>query len=89
MIPSVRNSESQHRSVFEAAQCIRAFYTPEFVSTIDKLKLVTPDLQSFVVLELDELIDVPSQHYAYNRTWNDARTDPILIAHSSGSTGKP
>ena len=31
--------------------------------------------------------DVPS--HPYNKTWDEARTDPWLVLHSSGSTGTP
>lgn len=87
MIPSVRNSESQHLSVFEEAKCSRVLHTVEFESKINELKTLKPDLQGFVVPDLDKLIGTPSKHYEYNKKWSDARTDPIIVAHSSGSTG--
>lgn len=35
---------------------------------------------------LDES-NVPS--YPYNRPWEEAMLDPVVIIHSSGTTGKP
>src|SRR5262245_53778993 len=89
MIPSVRNSESQHLSVFEAASCTRVLYTPNFSSKISDIQTIKSELRGFAVPELDELINSPSKHYDYNKSWAEARTDPIIIAHSSGSTGNP
>lgn len=89
MIPSVRNSSSQHLSVFVAADCDRLLYTPNFESTVSSLKSMRPGLKSYSVPELDVLLRTPSKHYEYIKTWAEARTDPIIVAHSSGSTGNP
>ncbi|KAF2650921.1 hypothetical protein K491DRAFT_782258 [Lophiostoma macrostomum CBS 122681] len=89
MIPSVRNSESQHLSVFEAAGCSRVLHTPTFESIITAVRQAKPDVISHTVLELDQLLSTQCLHYEYNKTWAEARTDPIIIAHSSGSTGNP
>lgn len=89
MIPSVRNSESQQLSVFEAAKCTRVLHTPTFESTINNLKRSMHELRNFSVPDLDQLIGIECVHYKYNRTWAEGKTDPIIIAHSSGSTGNP
>lgn len=40
--------------------------------------------------ELDFFIDeTPVPHYAYNKTWAEASTEPTLVLHTSGSTGLP
>lgn len=87
MIPSIRNSLAQHLSVFEAAKCNKVFYTPEMKARIDELRHNRPGLQAFEVPSLDELITTLPKQYPYTKKWSDARTDPILVAHSSGSTG--
>ena len=55
---------------------------------VEELKQSKADLQAFEVPSLDELITASSKHYPYTKTWREARTDPILVAHSSGSTGE-
>lgn len=87
MIPSVRNSPSQNLSVFEAASCNKIFYTVEMEHVVTTLKDARPELRAVKVPSIDELIHTPSEHYNYDKTWAEARTDPIIIAHSSGSTG--
>lgn len=88
MIPSVRNSLTQHIAVFEEAKCNKVFYTREMISRINELKHAMPSLVAVEVPQLGDLISSESKHYEYSRTWEEGRTDPILIAHSSGSTGK-
>ncbi|CAK7213836.1 putative NRPS-like protein biosynthetic cluster [Sporothrix eucalyptigena] len=91
MIPSVRNSLQQHRAVFDEAQCTRVYYTPEMAPIVNQLKEEVPSLQAFEAPSLDDILNagVSAAHYPYTKKWVDARTDPIIIAHSSGSTGNP
>ncbi|CAK7224033.1 putative NRPS-like protein biosynthetic cluster [Sporothrix bragantina] len=91
MIPSVRNSLQQHRAVFTEAKCTRVYYTPEMAAIVAQLQAEMPDLKAFSVPPLDDVLSngTSAKHYPYTRTWVEARTDPIIIAHSSGSTGNP
>ncbi|KAL9616239.1 MAG: hypothetical protein Q9160_008865 [Pyrenula sp. 1 TL-2023] len=45
-------------------------------------KLDLPDFGFF-------LKDEPVQPYPYNKTWEEARKDPYVVMHSSGTTGTP
>lgn len=91
MIPSVRNSQQQHLAVFSEASCRIVYYTPEMAAIVAQLKEAMPNLQAFEVPPLDSLLTAgaTAKHYPYTKKWVDARTDPIIIAHSSGSTGNP
>ncbi|KJR88497.1 NRPS-like enzyme [Sporothrix schenckii 1099-18] len=91
MIPSVRNALPQHQAVFAEAACRIVHYTPEMAAVVGQLKDAMPDLQAFRVPPLDDLLaaGTTAAHFPYTRTWAAARTDPIIIAHSSGSTGNP
>ncbi|KAL2206734.1 NRPS-like enzyme [Sarocladium strictum] len=89
MIPSVRNSFTQHLAVFEEAKCTRVLHTPNFDSVISQIKDQQPALSSHSVPDLDTLLNTPSEHYEYTRTWAEAKNDPVVVAHSSGSTGTP
>ncbi|OAA57976.1 Male sterility, NAD-binding protein [Niveomyces insectorum RCEF 264] len=89
MIPSVRNSLQQSLAVFEEASCNLLYYTPEMATVVRQLQDARPGLRIFEVPALDSLLSATSKHYPYDKKWADARTDPIIIAHSSGSTGNP
>ena len=47
-------------------------------------------MKHVVVPELDDLIQAPTgKHYPYNKTFEEAESDPYLILHTSGTTGFP
>lgn len=87
MIPSVRNSTQQHVAVFNEANCSRVYYTPEMAPIVKQLQEKMPHLQAFEAPSLDDMLASSSPPYPYNKKWEEAYKDPIIIAHSSGSTG--
>ncbi len=89
MVPSVRNSLQQHMAVFEDAKCSILYYTPEMAPVAQALKEKRPQLRALEAPPLPSLLASSGRHYPYTKAWADARTDPIVIAHSSGSTGNP
>ena len=46
------------------------------------------DLEIFSVAELDEILSSISHHYPYHEVFQEVIWKPVLILHSSGSTGK-
>lgn len=74
--------------MLDSAKCNKILHSYEFSTKIADLKKIRPDLQAYVVAELDDLLSSQAKHYAYDKSWAEARRDPILVAHSSGSTGK-
>lgn len=38
---------------------------------------------------LDELFEVEAPHYEYSKSFEEARNDPFVSLHTSGSTGTP
>jgi acyl-coenzyme A synthetase/AMP-(fatty) acid ligase len=44
---------------------------------------------SFEVPDLDELLDTQYPPYPYERTFEQARNEPLVTLHTSGSTGFP
>lgn len=45
------------------------------------------NLESVEVPSLDEMLEGESQPYPYKETFETAKQNPIVILHSSGSTG--
>lgn len=89
LIPSVRNSESGNLSLLDEVNCSKLFHSSEFAAKINSLKERKLGAESWVLPALDELLTGVTKHFPYEKTWSEARTDPILIAHTSGSTGAP
>lgn len=87
-LPSPRNSKAAHLSLLSRLECTRLVATTPEVPCVSQIiedyaveKLAIPSLA-----ELLDLKDVLS--YPYEKTFNDAASDPIFILHTSGSTGE-
>ena len=87
MLNSVRNSESGNLSLLEEMHCDKFFCTSEFVSQISKMKKHRPDLAVITVPLFEEIIASPVEHFPFEKTWETAQDEPILVCHTSGSTG--
>ncbi|KAF2873104.1 hypothetical protein BDV95DRAFT_490710 [Massariosphaeria phaeospora] len=89
-LPSPRNSEEAQISLFTRLACFKLITTypmPVAVSIVEKI--ITTKL---IIPTLDELIDLDPSHIqpkTYRKGFENARTDPIFILHTSGSTGIP
>jgi thioester reductase-like protein len=64
-------------------------YAPEVESFVKPLLGENPDLNIHPIQPLEDLVKPDTPHYPYDKAYDSARWDPILILHSSGSTGAP
>ncbi|KAI1074574.1 acetyl-CoA synthetase-like protein [Whalleya microplaca] len=62
-------------SLLEQTQCSHLLYALE--------------VENLVIQLLQEKTNPETKHYIFNKSYEDAKWDPILILHSSGSTGAP
>ena len=87
LLLSPRNSIAGHVHVLDKTDC-QIFLKPSTVS-IDHILHERP-IPVFNIAELEDFLqekEVPI--YPFNKTFEEARNDPALILHSSGSTGPP
>jgi acyl-coenzyme A synthetase/AMP-(fatty) acid ligase len=59
---------------------------------VDDITSARPEMRHFLMPELDELLDEQAglaPNYLYEKTFEQAKADPYLILHTSGSTGLP
>ena len=54
---------------------------------IERVQEKMGHLESVEVPSLDEMLEGNGQKYPYNETFENAKRNPIVILHSSGSTG--
>jgi acyl-CoA synthetase (AMP-forming)/AMP-acid ligase II len=87
LLTSPRNSIPAQHSLLEATKC--QIFLHASTRNVDAIlentsvkPLVVPELQEF--LALDQV-----QSYPYNKTFEQAKNDPWLVLHTSGSTGMP
>ncbi|CAG8951144.1 hypothetical protein HYFRA_00006542 [Hymenoscyphus fraxineus] len=87
-LSSPRNSSTAHAHLFSSLGCKTLIVTdptsPMFASAIS-----SQDLNVLKVPGIHELLDGQTRPYPYNKTWEEAKDDPLLALHTSGSTGIP
>ncbi|KAL4904331.1 hypothetical protein BDW74DRAFT_168379 [Aspergillus multicolor] len=84
---SPRNNVEAHVNVLAGVDCHVFLRAKE--ANIDAILKERPML-SWVVPELEDfLLDYPVATYPYNKTFEEAWSDPCLVLHTTGSTGLP
>ena len=68
-------------------ECNTLIHTKETVPLFKDLKGRLPRLKGIQINELEELQQQNHQAFVFDKSCNDAMRKPILILHSSGSTG--
>ncbi|PVH91860.1 acetyl-CoA synthetase-like protein [Periconia macrospinosa] len=89
LLPSMRNSAWMNASLIEQTEGSILLYAPEVEALVKPLLDYRPGLQLHPIQPLETLIHPNSPPYPYQKTYAEAQWDPVLILHSSGSTGAP
>jgi acyl-coenzyme A synthetase/AMP-(fatty) acid ligase len=58
---------------------------PDVVNTI----LEVYEMRVYQIPELKDLLDQDYTHYPYEKTFDEARSEPLVALHTSGTTGLP
>ncbi|KAL7929202.1 hypothetical protein V8C35DRAFT_331874 [Trichoderma chlorosporum] len=85
---SPRNSLEAQISLFKAAECTRILYDDSMQSSIEPWLQLYP-MPATVAPDLSAWIQSKAPHVAYNTPFEEARWHPVLVMHTSGSTGIP
>ena len=75
-------------SLLEQTKCSKFVYSKEVSQKVHTLQTEKKDLQLFAVQSLGDMILEYNKHFSYQVKFHDVRWDPVLILHSSGSTGE-
>jgi thioester reductase-like protein/acyl-coenzyme A synthetase/AMP-(fatty) acid ligase/aryl carrier-like protein len=89
-LPSPRNSEEAHAALLSSLECSKLITTYPAPVGVAFVQSMTSD--KLIIPTLDELLDLNPERVravTYQRSFEDAKTDPIFILHTSGSTGIP
>lgn len=89
MLPSHRNSTPHFLSLFEDTKTDRLVYSARYAKLAATLQEARPSMTLFQIPEFEEMVESKSRPYPYTKTWAEAEKDPIMIIHTSGSTGAP
>ncbi|ROV98462.1 hypothetical protein VPNG_08540 [Cytospora leucostoma] len=89
LLPSPRNSAWMNASLLEQTQCRHFIFAPELDGPVSSLLEHKADLHLHKIEALNDMIKPGTKHYSYDKQYEEVKWDPILVLHSSGSTGPP
>jgi acyl-coenzyme A synthetase/AMP-(fatty) acid ligase len=87
-LTSPRNSMAAHVKLFERLKCTKVL-SPEPKTAPVSMILEGHSMQHVAVPSIEDLLDKRYPHYAYDKTFKEARSELFVIIHTSGSTGFP
>jgi thioester reductase-like protein len=87
-LTSPRNSVAAHVKLFDRLKCTRLL-SPEPKPAAVSAILEAHSMQHVAVPSVEDLLDKKHLHYVYGKTFNEARSEPFMVIHTSGSTGFP
>ncbi|XP_044714455.1 AMP-binding enzyme domain-containing protein [Hirsutella rhossiliensis] len=85
---SPRNSLEGFLSLFEATNC-NAFYYAEANRQLVQTWMKKRKLQAFAAPSADVWLNAEPQLFPYSKSFEEAQWDPMVVLHTSGSTGIP
>ena len=86
---SPRNRPEVQVALLEKLDC-NILFTPEQVSDVAKTVLEKRNMRKYILPDLEFFLnDEDVKPYPYNKTYEEARKDPYVVMHSSGTTGTP
>ncbi|TQV90799.1 nonribosomal peptide synthetase [Cordyceps javanica] len=89
MFPSTRNNTDSQVSLLQVTKCQKLLYGREYAKRIQPW-VEKSGIGAVEMLGLDEALDdAPAPEHPYNETFESAEFDPVIILHTSGSTGIP
>ncbi|KAI1264941.1 hypothetical protein F5Y18DRAFT_71444 [Xylariaceae sp. FL1019] len=89
LLPSPRNPPSTNASLMEQTESTRLLYAAEMVPIVNQLNSVVASLRATVVPSFDEMMMSSPDPVPYDNSFDECRNDPVVVLHSSGSTGLP
>ncbi|KAL3493686.1 NRPS-like enzyme [Aspergillus germanicus] len=87
-LTSPRNSTAAHESLFKRLNCTKILAPILHPTPIESI-LSTCKAQLCNVPSVEELVGTRHRHFELSKTYPEAAEEPLLIVHTSGSTGIP
>ncbi|KFX85799.1 hypothetical protein V490_09403 [Pseudogymnoascus sp. VKM F-3557] len=88
LLISPRNSIEGQLSLFEGTKCCHIWYAESFNLAV-KTWLSKREMKSWIVPPAKEWLQASPSPVPYSKSYDEARWDPLVVMHTSGSTGHP
>jgi acyl-coenzyme A synthetase/AMP-(fatty) acid ligase len=87
-------SADAHLFLLESLECTAVIYASEMKPLAQSLKERFPSAEYISTTSLGNFLDASKssgkrEHYAYSKSYQQAHSDPVMIVHTSGTTGMP
>ncbi|KAM4065705.1 male sterility protein [Hirsutella rhossiliensis] len=88
LFSSPKNSIFAHVNLFSALNCSTLLTTDPMPTAVESL-LSHHSMKVVCLPSLEQLLEKFSEPFPYSKTFAEARNDPFVVLHTSGSTGNP
>lgn len=85
---STRNSAEAQVNLFELTNCNILVFDQSYKATVQPW-LHEREMTAILALPADEWFPADQEDFPYNKTFEEAEWDPLMVLHTSGSTGFP
>ncbi|KAI1505652.1 acetyl-CoA synthetase-like protein [Biscogniauxia marginata] len=89
LLPSPRNTPSTNKSLMDQTGCTKILHPSEVAPLVKQLQDLEPSVHTQTIPSFEEMMRSTPEKYNYRKSFYEARDDPIVVLHSSGSTGHP
>ena len=89
LLLSPRNTSTVNAALLSQTTCTKLLYSAELAQPAAKLQEGDQGLKTVQVATLEEMFKREGTHLPFLEKFPEVKGKPILILHSSGSTGKP
>lgn len=88
LLNSPRNSIPAYTNLFKTTDCQVMFAAEPFLPVLDKI-LAVHTLRVIRAPSVEELLTTRYPHYAFEKTFDEAWNEPLVVLHTSGTTSLP
>lgn len=88
LLNSPQNSIPAYTHLFKATDCKVMFAAEPFLPVVDEI-LAAHTLRVIPAPSIEELLTTRHPHYAFEKTFDEARNEPLVVVHTSGTTSLP
>lgn len=88
LLNSPRNSIPAYTNLFKTTDCKVMFATESLQPVVDEI-VAAHTLRVIRAPSVEELLTTKYPHYAFDKTFDEARDEPLVVLHTSGTTSLP
>lgn len=66
----------------------KVLYVEELAPLFKSVQNLAPSATYSDIPSINDMLHAETEHYPYTKAFEEAKDDPIIILHSSGSTGQ-